>query len=95
MRDIASNMNIARLNDRSLKTACIELANSDSDLRVAFAAYGSPPLWDRSPGFVTLLQIILEQQVSLASAAACYGKLSAQLGNVTPETLLRLDDATL
>lgn len=57
--------------------------------------YGTPPLWDREPGFATLLKIILEQQVSLASAKACFDKLEAHLGNVTPELLLSLNDATL
>jgi DNA-3-methyladenine glycosylase II len=60
-----------------------------------FDLYGSPPLWDREPGFSTLLQIILEQQVSLASAKACFDKLTANLGNVTPETVLSLNDAEL
>ena len=33
---------------------------------------GVPPLWPREPGFATLLRLVLEQQVSLASAnAAC------------------------
>jgi DNA-3-methyladenine glycosylase II len=52
-------------------------------------------LWDREPGFATLVQIILEQQVSLASAKACFDRLTAHLGTVTPESFLRLDDATL
>jgi DNA-3-methyladenine glycosylase II len=57
--------------------------------------YGPPPLWDREPGFATLLNIILEQQVSLASAKACFDKLHNHLGGVTPEGLLNLDDAEL
>ena len=31
--------------------------------------FGPPPLWDREPGFATLLHIVLEQQVSLAVRA--------------------------
>ncbi len=57
--------------------------------------YGTPPLWDRPPGFDTLLRIILEQQVSLASAKACFDKLCAHLGSLTPEGLLSLDDVEL
>lgn len=56
---------------------------------------GRPPLWNRPQGFATLLQIILEQQVSLASAKACFDKLSLRVGEVTPESLLTLDDAEL
>src|SRR5687767_12950969 len=53
------------LNKRSLVLACDELA-VDPRLRVVHERYGVPPLWNREPGFATLLQIILEQQVSLA-----------------------------
>ena len=74
--------------------ACRELS-SDPHLRIVHETYGVPPLWDREPGFATLLQIILEQQVSLASAKACFDKLAACLGNVTPETVLSLSDAEL
>jgi DNA-3-methyladenine glycosylase II len=45
------------------------------------ARYGPPPLWARRPGFTTLLRIILEQQVSLASAEALYRRLA---GTVRP-----------
>ena len=74
--------------------ACRELS-SDPHLRIVHETYGVPPLWDREPGFATLLQIILEQQVSLASAKACYDKLAAYLGNVTPDALLSLSDGEL
>lgn len=82
------------LDQAGLEAACIELA-SDRHLGQIFAKYGKPPLWDRRPGFATLLQIILEQQVSLASAKACFGKLEGHLGNVTPESLLNLSDGEL
>jgi len=57
--------------------------------------YGPPPLWARPPGFSTLVWIILEQQVSLASARAAFKRLQDLLGEVTPEGLLTLDDASL
>lgn len=82
------------LNKRSLALACRELA-SDPNLRIVHATYGVPPLWDREPGFATLLRIILEQQVSLASAKACFEKLAARVGNVTPNGILSLSDAEL
>jgi DNA-3-methyladenine glycosylase II len=83
-------MKIKRLNARSLTTAAKALAGSDADLAVVFAAYGTPPMWHRRPGFATLLRIILEQQVSLASAKACFDKLTAHLGEVTPDGLLSI-----
>lgn len=48
-------------------------------------------MWDRPLGFSTLLNIILEQQVSLASAKACFDKLTAFCGEVTPEKLLAMN----
>ncbi len=60
-----------------------------------YNTYGAPPDWSRAPGFATVLKIILEQQVSLASAQAAYDKLTDQLGVVTPEAFLTLDDAEL
>lgn len=83
------------LTTRSLKSACRELVRGDEHMSRVFKLYGPPPLWDREPGFSTLLQIILEQQVSLASAKACFDKLTVNLGNVTPETVLSLNDAEL
>ena len=78
-----------------LKQACIELAKKHVEMAFVYNTYGKPPLWDREPGFSTLVQIILEQQVSLASAKACYDKLCQRLGEVTPENLLMLNDTEL
>ncbi len=86
---------IKPLDDRKLRQACVELSQKNSELALVYKTYGPPPLWNRPSGFATLLQIILEQQVSLASAKACYDKLCLSLGDVTPESLLTLDDAEL
>jgi len=72
-----------------------ELSTIDKHLARVVTQYGTPPLWDRPQGFATLLQIILEQQVSLASAKACYNKLEARLGTATPKMLLTLSDAEM
>jgi DNA-3-methyladenine glycosylase II len=71
------------------------LASRCPHLTIVHERYGPPPLWDREPGFAPLLQIILEQQVSLASAKACFDKLSARVGDVTPESLLASTDEQL
>lgn len=49
---------------------------------------GPPPLWRRSPTYATLVRFILEQQVSLASATAAFGRLAERVGEVTPESVL-------
>ena len=83
------------LTSRTLKLHSKALASRCLHLAVVYEKYGPPPLWDREPGFATLLQIILEQQVSLASAKACYDKLCRRVGVVTPENLLASSDAEL
>ena len=71
------------------------LAARDPDLAAIVDRFGLPPLWDRRPGFPTLLHIILEQQVSLASARAAFDRLCAAADPLTPARFLELDDATL
>ncbi|MBK9216778.1 MAG: DNA-3-methyladenine glycosylase 2 family protein [Chloracidobacterium sp.] len=83
------------LTSRTLAAACRNLAAEHSELAFVHNNYGTPPLWDREPGFPTLLHIILEQQVSLASAKACFDKLTARLGDVSPENVLTLNDAEM
>lgn len=58
-------------------------------------SYGVPPMWDRPAGFGTLVHIVLEQQVSLASAQAAYDRLVAATDPLTPDRFLRLTDAEL
>ena len=68
------------------------LLSSDPIFKKIHSAYGAPPDWQRPPGFVSLCRIILEQQVSLASARAHFDKLSAFVPSMTPEHLLSLTD---
>lgn len=83
------------LDDERLLAGVLELARRDEDLREVVARFGPPPLWAREPGFPTLVWMILEQQVSLASARAAYERLAAATGEITPASVLQLDDATL
>lgn len=72
-----------------------ELAEGDRDLARVLAAYGPPPLWGREPTFATLVHLILEQQVSLASAQATMNRLVDEIGTPTPDAVLSLDDAAM
>jgi DNA-3-methyladenine glycosylase II len=83
------------LTQRSLIRATRELAAQDPDLAAVVDKYGPPPLWAREPGFQTLIHIVLEQQVSLASAKAAYDRLLAVTGRLVPERFLALSDAEL
>ena len=63
------------LTRRSLLGAVRELAAADPRLAESVERFGPPPLWARDPGFPTLVHLILEQQVSLASAQAAFDRL--------------------
>lgn len=83
------------LDEKSLAVAAKTLAASDPDLAHLLQTYGTPPLWAREPSFPTLIHIILEQQVSLASAKAAFDRLHARIAPITPERFLILNDAEL
>jgi DNA-3-methyladenine glycosylase II len=86
----------ATLDETNLRSASHWLAERDAGLARVLAEYGYPPLWARTPTFGTLVHIILEQQVSLASANAAFAKLRTLLSDeVTPEAFVALDEATL
>jgi DNA-3-methyladenine glycosylase II len=83
------------LTERTLATGVSFLTRLDADLAAVVERFGPPPLWRRETGFHTLVHIILEQQVSLASARAAYDRVLAIASPLTPERLLEIDDATL
>ncbi len=83
------------MNEPNFDSAIRILSVRDRDLADVIARFGNPPQWKREPGFATLIQIILEQQVSSASAKATFIKLSAAISNLTPESFLTLDDVQL
>ena len=83
------------LNENSLLIVVNQLCDSDARLASVVAQFGPPPLWARKPGFATLVHIILEQQVSLASAKACFDKLNLRLTELNPINFLTLGDEEL
>jgi len=74
---------------------CNILAEKDRDLYSIIQTFGYPPVWTRPASFETLIHIILEQQVSLASAKAALSKLKQRLGRITSVKLLTLSDEEL
>ncbi len=83
------------LTQESLIEGVRALVELDADLAVVFDQFGPPPLWAREPGFPTLVYIILEQQVSLASARAAFNRLAAAISPLTPQAFLQLGDEEL
>lgn len=86
---------IIALDEEKLVAACQKLAEQDEDLALVFRRFGKPPMWAREQGFATLVHIILEQQVSVASAKSAFDKLVKSVGVLTPESFLQLNDAEL
>ena len=82
-------------NEDNFHSLCDHLVKKDKHLRSVIKQYGYPPVWTRTASFQTLIHIILEQQVSLASARAALNKLKERLGTVTPKKLLTLTDEEL
>ncbi len=83
------------LNPSEFARGLAHLANADADLKQILVQFGNPPMWSRPPGFPTLIYIILEQQVSLASARIAFERLKAAIEPLTPATFLTLDDLKL
>jgi DNA-3-methyladenine glycosylase II len=71
------------------------LAGSDKMIFSIHRRHGAPPNWSRPAGFVSLSKIILEQQVSLASANAHFLKLNNYIDEFTPANILKLTDAEM
>lgn len=71
---------------------CDNLATTDADLAMIINNYGYPPLWSRPNSFESVVHIILEQQVSLASALSALNKLKDAIQEITPARVLLLTD---
>ena len=85
----------ARPRKRLTRTRFLEgvaaLAAADSQLGRVVARFGPPALWTRKPGYAALVQIVLEQQVSLASGRTTFARLRDTCGGeVTPDAVAGL-----
>ncbi len=83
------------LNEVTLAAAAKQLARRDEHLRFIHKECGPPPLWARPAGFSTLIKIILEQQVSLASAASMFARLKRSVVPFHPARMIELGEVHL
>lgn len=88
-------MRIKVLNQRNMGRGLKFLAEADPDMKKIWKRSGKPAISYRKPGFTTLVHLILEQQVSVASANATYAKLIDKMGKLTTSGFLTLTDAGL
>ncbi|RNL56684.1 DNA-3-methyladenine glycosylase family protein [Pedobacter jejuensis] len=82
-------------NQQNFHQFCDAVAAQDVDLKGIINWFGYPPFWSRPNTFESIVHIILEQQVSLASALATLNKLKDRIINITPENFLSLSDEEL
>jgi DNA-3-methyladenine glycosylase II len=78
-----------------LQQALDHLAGADRHMAQAIAEIGPPPPRHRPAGFATLMDVIIAQQVSTASARAISARLLERLSKITPEGFIALSDADL
>ena len=76
------------MDEKTFAVAVDALTSGDQHLARIVREHGRPALWTRPAGFPSLVLLILEQQVSLASAAAAYARVVARIGAMTPALLL-------
>lgn len=86
---------IHTFSEGNFKDICDHLANTDPDLKLILDTHQYPPCWKRIASFETLVHIILEQQVSLASALAAINQLRLKTGEITPRNVLALTNEEL
>lgn len=77
-----------QIDEVSFAATIAELMMDDQALARVVLEHGEPPFWQRPAGFASLVLFILEQQVSLASAAAAYRRVLDRIGVMAPEPLL-------
>ncbi len=77
----------------NVSAACAMLAQKDKTLARALNAIGEPYIRCRPGGFEGLFRIIVEQQVSVASAQAIWKRCQAGVDPMAPETVLCLGEA--
>lgn len=71
------------------------LTQKDEVLNGIISEFGLPIIQKREEGFASMCHIILEQQVSIASAKAAYDKLVNLVGKIDPITIYNATDQDL
>ena len=79
----------------TLPNAVAKLCEQDSLMHRLVQTYGTPPLWQRTQSFETLVHIILEQKVSLASAMAVMQRVKKLCPDMSPAMFLNVSESEL
>jgi DNA-3-methyladenine glycosylase II len=78
-----------------MQNALDYLSAKDPILAMILSKHGNPIIQYREEGFAAMCHIILEQQVSIASAKAAYDKLVNKFDKIEPHLILHADEHDL
>ena len=81
--------------DHKSKEKIFYLVKKDKDLIDLFINFSNFGEYKRDKGFKGILQLIIEQQLSVASANAIYKKLKGKMPNISPGSFLKLKKSDL
>ncbi len=80
---------------KQIRTALDTLADKDPDIALGLGMVGYPAPRNREPGFTSLVNIIVGQQISALAAAAIRERLEAAVNPLTPDRFLATKEITL
>lgn len=86
---------VYQLTDSVMQDSLHVLSAHDELLADVYQQFGKPPLWARPQNFETLVHIILEQKVSLASANAVMNRVRTVCPGMKPSAFLLVSDTDL
>ncbi|WP_298139319.1 DNA-3-methyladenine glycosylase 2 family protein [Flavobacterium sp.] len=78
-----------------MQQAITFLSSKDEILKNILEKFGNPIIQKRQEGFASMCHIILEQQVSIASAKACYIKIENYFRSISPEIIINASNEEL
>ena len=81
--------------ERDLDAALAALISVDARFAALVASAGRPPLRRRPDGFAGLAATVVSQQLSVASAAAIWGRLVAAFDPLEPQAIIQARAAKL
>ena len=91
-----ANISLSKVfKDHKSKKKIFYLVRKDKDLIDLFINFSNFGEYKRDKGFKGILQLIIEQQLSVASANAIYKKLKGKMPNISPGSFLKLEKSDL
>ena len=91
-----ANISLSKVfKDHKSKKKIFYLVRKDKDLIDLFINFSNFGEYKRDKGFKGILQLIIEQQLSVASANAIYKKLKTKMPNISPESFLKIKESDL